>query len=336
MNAVGIVANPASGKDIRRLVAYATAMDNGDKVNIVRRIIMGLSHTSVDTIYYMREYYGIVETALNGMYSQHRHVADHIRFLPVETLTLGIELDTVLAVEAMADLGVKCIITLGGDGTNRAVAKRCGNIPVIPISTGTNNVFPQMIEGTIAGMAAGAYASGMLPENPDHLRPTKRLEILKNGEMADMALIDAVTLRSTQIASRAVWQSDAFDQIFLSNCTGTSIGLSAVGGQLAEVTKEEPRGYYVECAPEGERLYAPMAPGLMEPVHVTAARTMEIGEEISVYSTPCVIAVDGERDIAVAEDARLSVRLTWNGPKLLNISQVLRDARRERLFFEKR
>lgn len=336
MNAIGIVANPASGKDIRRLVAYATAMDNGDKVNIVRRIIMSLSRTNVDTVYYMKEYYGIVETALQGMYSQHRHVADHIRFLPVDTLVLGIELDTVLAVEAMRDLGVKCIITLGGDGTNRAVAKRCGDIPLIPISTGTNNVFPQMIEGTIAGMAAGAYAGGLLPENPKHLLPTKRLEIRKDGEMVDMALIDVVTLRSSQIASRAVWQPDAFDQIFLTCCTGDCIGLSAVGGQLAEVGKEEPRGYYVECGPGGERVCAPMAPGLMESVEVTGTRIMQIGEEILVRSTPCVIAVDGERDIAVTEESRLSVCLTWNGPKLLNIRQVLRDARRERLFYEKR
>ena len=333
MNAIGIVANPASGKDIRRLVAYATAMDNGDKVNIVRRIIMSLSRTNVDTVYYMKEYYGIIETALNGMYSQHKHVADHIRFLPVDTLTLGIELDTVLAVEAMRDLGVKCIITLGGDGTNRAVAKRCGDIPLIPISTGTNNVFPSMIEGTIAGMAAGAYAGGLLPENPDHLIPTKRLEILKNGEVMDIALIDAVTLHSTQIASRAVWKSDAFDQIFLTCCTGDCIGLSAVGGQLAEVAKEDPCGYYVECGPEGETLYAPMAPGLMEPVSVTASRTMAIGEEIPLRTVPCVIAVDGERDITVTEESQLSVRLTWNGPKLLNIRQVLRDARKARLFY---
>jgi predicted polyphosphate/ATP-dependent NAD kinase len=30
---VGIIANPASGKDIRRLVAYGSVFDNNEKVN---------------------------------------------------------------------------------------------------------------------------------------------------------------------------------------------------------------------------------------------------------------------------------------------------------------
>lgn len=44
----------------------------------------------------------------------------------------------------MAERGARCIVTLGGDGTNRAVAKESGAIPLVPISTGTNNVFPFM------------------------------------------------------------------------------------------------------------------------------------------------------------------------------------------------
>ncbi|HEY8875633.1 MAG TPA: hypothetical protein VIM32_03140 [Desulfosporosinus sp.] len=38
----GIIANPASGKDIRRLVAHATVFDNQEKVNLIRRILLGL------------------------------------------------------------------------------------------------------------------------------------------------------------------------------------------------------------------------------------------------------------------------------------------------------
>jgi len=39
---VGIIANPASGKDIRRLVALGTVFDNQEKLNIDRRILLGL------------------------------------------------------------------------------------------------------------------------------------------------------------------------------------------------------------------------------------------------------------------------------------------------------
>jgi hypothetical protein len=39
-----------------------------------------------------------------------------------------------------------------------AVAKGCGYVPLVPISTGTNNVFPVMVEGTLAGLAAAVVA----------------------------------------------------------------------------------------------------------------------------------------------------------------------------------
>jgi len=38
---IGIIANPASGKDIRRLVAHASVFDNDEKSSIVRRVILG-------------------------------------------------------------------------------------------------------------------------------------------------------------------------------------------------------------------------------------------------------------------------------------------------------
>ena len=42
MSLVGIIANPASGTDIRRLVAYGSIFNNQEKVRIVRRILLGL------------------------------------------------------------------------------------------------------------------------------------------------------------------------------------------------------------------------------------------------------------------------------------------------------
>ena len=40
--AVGVVANPASGRDIRRLVAGASVFDNAEKGNMVFRLMVGL------------------------------------------------------------------------------------------------------------------------------------------------------------------------------------------------------------------------------------------------------------------------------------------------------
>jgi len=67
--------------------------------------------------------------------------------------------DTIRAAALMEQAGVRCLITLGGDGTNRAVARSAPSIPVVPLSTGTTNVFPQMIEGTLACLAAGLIAT---------------------------------------------------------------------------------------------------------------------------------------------------------------------------------
>jgi len=63
---VGIIANPASGKDIRRLVAHGSVFDNIEKVNIVRRILLGLEAAGVDKVLYMPDYFGIVPRALEN------------------------------------------------------------------------------------------------------------------------------------------------------------------------------------------------------------------------------------------------------------------------------
>jgi predicted polyphosphate/ATP-dependent NAD kinase len=53
--------------------------------------------------------------------------------------------------------GVACVIVIGGDGTSRVVAKGSQEMPLIPLSTGTNNAFPRFLESTLAGLAAGYY-----------------------------------------------------------------------------------------------------------------------------------------------------------------------------------
>ena len=53
MSLVGIIANPASGKDIRRLVAHGTVFDNVEKTNIVQRILLGLAATGVKKVLFM-------------------------------------------------------------------------------------------------------------------------------------------------------------------------------------------------------------------------------------------------------------------------------------------
>ena len=67
MHTAAILANPASGKDIRRLVAHGSVFDNQEKVRIVRRLLLGLEAAGVERVFYMPDAYGIVPRALSAI-----------------------------------------------------------------------------------------------------------------------------------------------------------------------------------------------------------------------------------------------------------------------------
>ena len=154
MSKVGIIANPASGKDIRRLVSHATVISNAEKTDVIRRVILGLDSTGVEEVWIMPDFYGLGLRAMEALSHHSLKVQVSIMDMVIE----GTQEDSVRAARIMEEAKMDCIVTLGGDGTNRVVSKACGQVPLIPISTGTNNVFPVMNEGTTAGMAAGILA----------------------------------------------------------------------------------------------------------------------------------------------------------------------------------
>lgn len=322
MAVVGIIANPASGKDIRRLVAYGTVFDNQEKVNIVRRALLGLAATGVRQMVYMPDYYGIVPKALDGLSSQHRL---SLEVNPVDMELTGTQIDSYKAAVEMNRLGVGCMIVLGGDGTNRMVAKGCGEVPLVPISTGTNNVFPEMVEGTIAGLAAGIVAGGWYCGSLA-VHHTKKIHIYKNGVHVDIALIDAVVLRDSFIGSRAVWDAERIRQVLVTRGEPHNIGISSIAGNLEPVGIQEERGLAIEFGEGGITLLAPIAPGLIQSVKVRNHRTVEIDEEVSVAEVPCVIALDGEREVEVKEGDTASFRLSFDGPRVVDIKIALREA----------
>src|SRR5438874_13647921 len=58
---VGVVANPASGRDIRRLVTGASVFDNAEKGSMVYRVLCGLGATGVDRVVMMPAGSGVFE-----------------------------------------------------------------------------------------------------------------------------------------------------------------------------------------------------------------------------------------------------------------------------------
>ena len=59
---VGVIANPASGRDIRRLVSGASVFDNGEKGNMVYRLMVGLAAVGVDRVLMMPAASGLYDS----------------------------------------------------------------------------------------------------------------------------------------------------------------------------------------------------------------------------------------------------------------------------------
>ena len=324
MPTVGIIANPASGKDIRRLVAHGSVFDNQEKVNILRRILLALDAVEVSQAIFMPDYYGLGVRALDGLKLS---LAGSFLDMPVRSN----DQDSTEAAQRFRDLGVGCIITLGGDGTNRAVAKGCGQVPLVPISTGTNNVFPFMIEGTVAGLAAGLVATGAVDVEQVTFT-SKRLEVRSDDGLVDMALIDVVVCMDLFIGSRAVWDPTRIREVVLTSAQPGSIGMSAVGSFLHPFDFRDAVGMYLEIGGEGSQVLAPIAPGLIVPVGVRRYRLLALEEEVVLNSEPCTIALDGERTIEAGRDQRLTVRLTSQGPRVVDIRRCMAEAARAGVF----
>lgn len=314
--AVGIIANPASGKDIRRLVAHGSTFDNNEKINIVRRVLVALDALGVERVHHLPDLYGIVPRA--GEHLELKALA-----MPLPMPALGNPGDSLEAAQRMADLGVGCIVTLGGDGTNRVVAKGCGDTPLVAISTGTNNVFPRMIEGTIAGLAA-ALVSLDPSIRASAVRRAPRLDVFLDGEWRDLALIDVVTTNHAWIGARALWDPAQLREIVLSRIAPSEIGICGLGGLLFPDAVGAGAGARIVVGPGDRRILAPLAPGLIAPIPVAAATLLQPGATVDLDAAPCTVALDGEREFEILKRGH-TLRVTFNpdGPNVVDIDAAI-------------
>ncbi len=324
MTTVGIIANPASGKDIRRLVAYGSVFDNNEKVNIVRRVLLGLEAVGVEEVVFMPDSFAIGARAIDGLQCT-------LTFSFLDFPLLFTQEDSVRAAALMRERGVGCLVTLGGDGTNRAVAKACGAIPLLPISTGTNNVFPVMIEGTLAGLAAGLVAKGAV-ELARVVRSTRRLEVERNGAFLDIALVDAVVYDDLFVAARAIWEMAKVREIVLTGVEPGRIGLSAIGDALSPLAPVDGAGLYIKTGEGPYEVVAPVAPGLIKRIGVEAVHPLALGERVQISHKPSVLALDGEREIMIGREDQVSLTLSPAGPRVVNVKRVFEEAAKRGLF----
>ncbi len=315
---VGLVVNPASGKDIRRIVAQGWVVTNQEKVAIVRRVLRGLEAAGVSQVYFMPESAGMCAAAFADL--------EPTGLQPI-SLDLPVTYrpeDSTAAAALMAEAGVSCIITLGGDGTNRAVFKGSGPpIPLLPISTGTNNVFPEFQEGTTAGYAAGLLATGRVALETACWR-SKVLQVYRDGRLLDLALVDLAVSRNVMIGARAIWQVSDLTELFLTRAQPWSIGLSAIGGVIQHVPADSPDGLHLVFGPGGRPVRAPIGPGLFSEVSLLEKYSLSQGVQVQLaIHQPSSLAFDGERDLTAQPGDRFTVELSPDGPWVLDPPRTL-------------
>lgn len=315
---LALCVNPMSGRDVRRLAARATNMTHEAKRDIVARVVVGADAIGVTDIYIAREPFRIAEGALELMKLQ---ANVHIIDIPLTNTAQ----DTAEAMQRFKAAGCYTVVSLGGDGTNRALVSADNHIDLVPISTGTNNVFPALIEPTLGGMVAGLNALGKTANMPDGLRARAKVLHLQTATQTDIGLIDAVLLRNDHVGNMLPFDADRLDSMLLTRAEPNSIGMSPIGGFIDPVYAADDCGLWVEMGGQGQHVRAPLSPGHFRDVIVRQTKRTAFDETHS-FCGPGVIALDGDRDHGLRAGEQASVTLRRDGPRILDVEGIMRWA----------
>jgi predicted polyphosphate/ATP-dependent NAD kinase len=203
----------------------------------------------------------------------------------------------------------------------------------MPLSTGTNNVFPESREATIAGLATGLVASGKIPAAEATVR-NKILRLEMDGVHKDVAVVDISVSENRWVGSKALWRPEALDQIFVAFAEPDAIGLSSVAGLIRPTSRRAPHGLRIDLTPPGRAkvtLMCPIAPGLIVPVGIENVQEIHAGEIQHLRLAQGTIALDGEREFEYSSRRHATVRLDGQGPYTIDVDKVMQRAAEQRL-----
>jgi predicted polyphosphate/ATP-dependent NAD kinase len=310
---VGIIANPVSARDIRRVIANAASLQITDRANIVLRVLACLKACGVERAVMMPDTGGIRGHVKRGLdRSRNRGESEFPEISLLDMPVTGTVEDSRRAACAMCQAGAAAIVVLGGDGTHRAVASACGEVPIAGISTGTNNAFPEPREPTVTGLAVGLAVTGRIPP-AIALRPNKRFVVSVNeGAVEEIALVDVAIVTERYVGARALWRAETFRELLVAFADPEVIGLSAIAGLLEPISRREPGGLHVLLAPAEEAplvLNAPIAPGYLRDIGILGWRRLAAGTHLKPAIAAGSIALDGERELSFSEGDRVAIRL---------------------------
>jgi predicted polyphosphate/ATP-dependent NAD kinase len=302
---VGVVANPASSKDIRRLTGLARVIDIEEKANLVARLLVGLATDERITVSMFDDGSGLARraAALAG------DAGPPVDYLDLEAS--GSEADTRKAATALAAQGAAALVTVGGDGTVRAAAEGWPRAPLVPIAAGTNNAFALTDEPTVVGVAT---AMAVTRRSEAAFAPTTAIEV-DTSEGRALAVIDAVVVRDRWIGAGAIWRTDQLVEGFVTSSRRTAVGIASVSAALGPLAPAHARRMEFG-GPSTVR--AVFGPGVVKDVPVSSHVDLPLGSEIVMHQEAGLIALDGERRLPVKGG---TVRVV-EGPRVLDVAHA--------------
>lgn len=316
MHRLGIVVNPMSGRDVRRVAARASTTTHHDKQQQVTRLVLAALEQGVDEIFLLKEPFRINERAVENLPER-----DRVTLLQLP-LTHSAQ-DTVNMTRAMWDAGCRTFVVLGGDGTSRIVAGEHPDAAILPLSTGTNNVFPYMIEPSVAGAAAGLVATGKV--DASNCRRCKRIHIDTGSEQA-IALVDAVLLKDDYLGSYLPFEAQNIASVFLAIARPDTIGMSPIGGFIMPSDAHDDFGVHVDTGtPAITNVRVPLSAGLYGDLAIRSVQRMELDAPATIEG-PGILAFDGDRSIKLEPGETATITMRRDGPRLVEPWKVMASA----------
>jgi hypothetical protein len=278
---VGLVANPMSSKDIRRLTGLARVIDIEEKANLVARLLVGLGSVAGIEVRAIDDQVGLVRRAVTLA----GHDAVPVGYIDMEVV--GSEADTRTAAAWLADQGASCLVTVGGDGTVRAAAEGWPQAPLVPIAAGTNNAFAFSEEPTVVGLATALAITRV----SSAFLPTTAVEVETTGGSA-IAVIDAVVVSDSWVGSGAVWDPSHLVEGLVTSARRTAVGIASVSAAFGDLAPGHARLLRFGGS---STVRAVFGPGLVLDVPVLDHADLPIGAVRRLDVDAGLVALDGER-----------------------------------------
>jgi hypothetical protein len=325
---IGLIVNPAAGRDIRRLTGGASVSDDYEKRRTAECVLSGLTLVEGIDVLVMPDRGSLGQRLVE-------HAPDGLTVDLLDMTVGGDGEDSRRAAGAFAT-EADAIVVLGGDGTNRDVAHTCEDVPLVSVSTGTNNVFPDAVDGTVAGGAAALVATAAVPRSETTYRHgmVEAVADTANGERRIRGLATLGLLDQQFVGTRAILDAEKIVGGVVSRAFPTEIGLSGIAGGLAVHRPDEPGGVGYRLGPAAdcpEQVRAITVPGVVERLGVRDWTRLGDDESMTFDLPRGVVSVDGERDLEVRE-AVVDVRPVPDGPSVVDVDAVYEHAAGDGVF----